>query len=94
VFPNPAKGGAVPTIHAEVGVADRVTFKIYNIAGQELQDATLDAAPTMIDSGNGPQFAYEYPWTGHIASGIYFYVVDAQKNGTHKTKSGKFAVVR
>src|SRR5207302_3058768 len=34
VFPNPSKGGAVPTLHAEVGIADRVTFKIYSIAGQ------------------------------------------------------------
>src|SRR5205085_2279881 len=41
VFPNPAKGGAVPTIHIEVGVVDRVTVKIYNVAGQELLEDAI-----------------------------------------------------
>jgi hypothetical protein len=91
VFPNPAKGGVIPTIHAEVGIADRVTIKIYNVAGQELRQDVITAPPALIDSGSGPQYVYEYPWTGHIASGVYFFVVDAERGGQHLTKSGKFA---
>jgi hypothetical protein len=94
VFPNPSRGGAVPTIHAEAGLADSLTIKIYNVAGQELFQTTLNQPPVLIDSGQGPQYAYEYPWTGHIASGVYLYVVDAEKSGQHITKAGKFAVVR
>ena len=90
VFPNPARGGAIPTLHAEVGIADRVTVKIYNVAGQELQEDVITQAPQII---NG-QYAYEYPWTGHIASGAYLFVIDAEKAGQHITKAGKFAVVR
>jgi hypothetical protein len=94
VFPNPAKGGVVPTIHVEAGLADKVTVKIYNVAGQELLKTSIDAPPTLIDSGAGAQYAYEYPWTGHIASGVYLFVVDAEKGGQHLTRTGKFAVVR
>jgi len=94
VFPNPARGGTVPTIHAEAGLADSLTIKIYNVAGQELLKTTLNQAPVLIDSGQGPQYAYEYAWQGHIASGVYLFVVDAEKSGQHITKAGKFAVVR
>jgi hypothetical protein len=64
------------------------------VAGQELAEATVTSSPAIIDSGSGPQYAYEYGWTGHIASGVYLFVIDAQKNGSHITKSGKFAVIR
>ena len=77
-----------------MGIADQVTFKIFSVAGQELQETTITASPSLIDSGAGPQYAYEYAWTGHVASGVYLFVVDAQKGGSHLTKSGKFAVVR
>jgi hypothetical protein len=90
VFPNPARGGAKPAAHVEVGIADQVTIKIYDVAGRELQEATL-AAPSLI---NG-QYAYEYVWDGTIPSGVYFYAVVAKKAGSADIKTrGKFAVVR
>ena len=94
VFPNPAKGGAKPTIHVEAGVADQVTIKIFNLAGQQMAATTLSGVPTVIDSGSGPRYAYEFTWNDRIASGIYFYLIDAEKAGQHLTKHGKFAVVR
>lgn len=94
VYPNPARGGTVPTLHIEVGIADRVTIKIYNVAGQQLVQQDLLQAPAVIDSGNGPQYAYEYSWAGHIASGVYLYHVEAEKSGVRRSRRGKFAVVR
>jgi len=94
VYPNPAVGGAKPVIHVAVGVADKVTIRIYNIAGQKVNEATVDSQPAVIDDGKGPNYAYEYIWDGHIPSGVYLYSFDAEKGGQHIRKAGKFAVVR
>ncbi|MFH1723208.1 MAG: PKD domain-containing protein [Elusimicrobiota bacterium] len=95
VFPNPAVGGAVPTIHVAVGIADKVTLRIYNIAGQQVHQATLEGTPPVIDDGSGPKYAYEYAWDGRIPSGVYLYTIVAEKSGEAGIrKAGKFAVVR
>ncbi|MFH1725560.1 MAG: PKD domain-containing protein [Elusimicrobiota bacterium] len=95
VFPNPAVGGSVPTIHIAVGVADKVTIRIYNVAGQQVHQATMESAPPVIDDGSGPKYAYEYAWDGRIPSGVYLYTVVADKSGEASIrKAGKFAVVR
>lgn len=94
-FPNPAVGGARPTLHVEVGVADRVTIRVYDIAGQPVHEATLDGPPAVINDGSGPQYAYEHAWEGHIPSGVYLYTVTAEKAGQGTIrKAGKLAVVR
>ncbi|MFH1725517.1 MAG: Ig-like domain-containing protein [Elusimicrobiota bacterium] len=95
VFPNPAVGGAVPTIHVAVGIADKVTLRIYNIAGQQVHQATMESTPPVLDDGSGPKYAYEYAWEGHIPSGVYLYTMVAEKSGEGSIrKAGKFAVVR
>ncbi|TBR23271.1 T9SS type A sorting domain-containing protein, partial [bacterium] len=95
VFPNPAVGGARPTIHVSVGLADKVTIRIYDVSGQEVHQATIDTPPSIIDDGSGPKYAYEYPWNGHIPSGVYLYTIVAEKSGQPAVrKAGKFAVVR
>ena len=91
VFPNPARAGAKPTIHLAVGKADQVIIRIYNVAGQQVHEASLDSAPQVINM----QYAYEYAWDGHIPSGVYFYVVEAKKGGQGSIRrTGKMAVVR
>lgn len=95
VFPNPAVGGQRPVLHVAVGVADRVTFRIYDISGQLVHEAMVEGAPQVVDDGGGPQYAYEHTWDGHIPSGVYLYVVVAEKNGQGAIrKTGKLAVVR
>ncbi|TPW18148.1 MAG: Uncharacterized protein FD129_85 [bacterium] len=95
VFPNPAVGGARPTVHVAVGLADKVTIRIFDISGQDVHQATLDTPPSIIDDGSGPKYAYEFPWNGHIPSGVYLYTVVAEKSGQPAVrKAGKFAVVR
>ncbi|TPW19408.1 MAG: NHL repeat containing protein [Elusimicrobia bacterium] len=95
VFPNPAVGGARPTFHLAVGVADKVTLRIYDISGQDVHQATIDTPPSIVDDGAGPKYAYEYPWNGHIPSGVYLYTIVAEKSGQPAIrKAGKFSVVR
>ncbi|MBI5244035.1 MAG: T9SS type A sorting domain-containing protein [Elusimicrobia bacterium] len=91
VFPNPARAGAKPVIHVEVGKADQVIIKIYNVAGQQVHEASIDRAAQII----GSEYAYEHAWEGHIPSGVYFYVVEAKKSGYASIRrTGKLAVVR
>jgi hypothetical protein len=94
VYPNPAKGGQVPTFHIEAGIADSVKITVYTVAGEVAHNYTVTGAPNAINDGNGLGYAYEYAWRGHIASGVYYYAIEAQKAGKKLKKTGKFAVVR
>ncbi|MBI4345484.1 MAG: hypothetical protein HY553_01425, partial [Elusimicrobia bacterium] len=95
VFPNPARGGEKPVIHLAVGVADKVTVRIFDAAGREVHRAALNQAPAVVDDGTGPRFAYEHVWDGHIPSGVYLYSVEAEKSGAAPIrKAGRLAVVR
>jgi len=90
VYPDPAKGGKVPTFHIEVGTADSVKLKVFTVAGQLAHEATLTGNPQAV----GPAYAYEYAWTGHIASGVYYYTVEAERAGKKLKARGRFSVVR
>ncbi|MHB0997393.1 MAG: right-handed parallel beta-helix repeat-containing protein [Elusimicrobiales bacterium] len=90
VYPNPAKGGKIPTFHIEVGVADSVKVRVYTVAGILAHEHTLSGVPQVI----GGVYAYEYAWQGHIASGVYYYTVEAERAGKKIKTRGRFAVVR
>ena len=90
VYPDPAKGGKVPTFHIEVGTADSVKIKVFTVAGQLAHEATLTGSPQAV----GSTYAYEYAWTGRIASGVYYYTIEADRAGKKLKAKGKFAVVR
>lgn len=94
VYPNPAKGGQVPTFHIETGIAESVKINIYAVSGDLVHSYTATGTPATVDDGQGAQYAYEYAWRGHIASGVYYYAIEAQKDGKKIKKSGKFAVIR
>lgn len=94
VYPNPAKGGQVPTFHIEVGVADSVKITVYTVSGDVAHNFTINGLPGTIDDGHGLEYAYEYAWHGHIASGVYYYAIEARKDGKKLRKTGKLAVVR
>lgn len=95
-FPNPAKAGASPTVHAELGIADRVHIRIYDIAGGLVHETELTDMPQIVNDGQGPQYAYEYKWdTSRVASGVYVLMIEAQKNGHERIKKmSKMAVVK
>jgi len=90
VYPNPAKGGKVPVFHIEVGKADTVKIRVFTVAGQLAHEATLSGAPQAI----GSAYAYEYTWAGRIASGVYYYTIEAGNGGRKIRTKGKFAVIR
>jgi hypothetical protein len=90
VYPNPAKGGKVPVFHVEVGLADSVKLKVFSVSGQSVLERTITGIPQAIDG----KYAYEYAWEGHIASGVYFYTMEAEKAGKKLKAKGRFAVVR
>jgi hypothetical protein len=94
-FPNPAKRGKKPTIHVEVGVADSVKLRIYDIAGDLLHETEITSAPLIINDGHGKEYAYEYVWDGTIPSGTYICVVQASKKDKADLKATiKLAVIR
>jgi len=90
VYPDPAKGGKVPTFHIEVGTADSVKIRVYTVAGQLAHERMLTGNPQAIGGG----YAYEYAWEGHIASGVYYYTIEAERSGKKIRTKGKFSVVR
>lgn len=94
VYPNPAKGGQVPTFHIETGIADSVKINVYAVSGDLVHSYTATGTPATVDDGQGTQYAYEYAWRGHIASGVYYYAIEAQKDGKKLKRTGKFAVIR
>jgi hypothetical protein len=95
VFPNPAREGAAPTIHFAAGVGDSVKIRIFDIAGTEVHGAILDQRPAVIRYEGKLRYAYEFPWRGHIPSGVYLYSIEAEKQGHPSIrKTGRFAVVR
>ncbi len=94
-FPNPAKKGRRPTIHVEVGIADSVNLRFYDVAGDLVHETELTGTPPVIDDGQGPQYAYEYTWSQNVASGVYIYAMRAKKNGyPDLQKISKLAVIR
>lgn len=94
VYPNPALRGAVPVLHIETGIADRVNILIYTVSGRQAHEHTLTGLPVALDDGNGLSYAYEYAWRDSVPSGVYYYHLEAEKGGQKIRKSGKFAVVR
>lgn len=90
VYPDPAKGGKVPTFHIEIGTADSVKLKVFTVAGQLAHETTLTGSPQAV----GAVYAYEYAWAGRIASGVYYYTVEAERAGKKLKAKGKFSVVR
>jgi hypothetical protein len=92
-FPNPAKDGYNPTIHVEVGIADKVEFWIYDISGELVHKAELDGSKWVIVDN---KYCYEYAWDARSsASGVYIYLVKAHKSGYEPIKVvKKLAIIK
>ena len=94
VYPNPAKGGQIPIFHIEAGLADIVKITVYDVSGDIAHNYTIAGQPSAVNDGNGLEYAYEYAWRGHIPSGVYYFIIEAQKAGKKWRKPGRFAVIR
>ena len=91
-FPNPATSTSVVTFHAGIDNATGLQVRVYNVAGELVHEGQLSGDPSIIQGSS----AYEYKWNfGDLASGAYFLVVKAQKDGESDAIARKtFVVVR
>ncbi|MBU2634826.1 MAG: lamin tail domain-containing protein [Nanoarchaeota archaeon] len=88
-YPNPAKREN-PKIHFNCGVNDAsVSFRIFTIAGEQVFGCDMSS------SYKDDKQAYEYEWdTSGKASGVYIYLIKANRNGVTLKKTGKMAVIK
>jgi hypothetical protein len=93
-FPNPAKK-TNPTFHIETGLADKVELRLYDTAGDIVHETVLTGQPQLIDDGQGPQYAYEYPWdVRNVGSGVYIFSMTARRGDKTLKKTGRCAVIK
>lgn len=92
VYPNPAKGSDTPVLHVEIGQADRVTTRIYDVAGDLVFETRIDKTPILV---NGIP-AYEEPLDpARFRSGTYIGVVTAERSGKETVrKKYRFTIVK
>jgi hypothetical protein len=87
-FPNPARGGVVPTVRVLVGqdAQEYSSFEvsIYDRGGSVVHHADVTALPGYRSDGRA---YFDYPWQGLIASGRYHVVVKARKSGGGTVRS-------
>ncbi|MBU2528862.1 T9SS type A sorting domain-containing protein, partial [bacterium] len=88
-YPNPAKREN-PKLHFNCGVSDAaVSLRIFTIAGEQVFGC--DMSNNYVVAKN----AYEYEWdTSGKASGVYIYLIKADRNGVTLKKTGKMAVIK
>jgi len=92
VFPNPTKGGEIPTLHVEVGQADQVGYRVYDVSGDLVDEGRISDAPNVV---NG-KAAYEHALNSdRFKSGTYIGVVTGEKTGKDTIrKNFRFSVVK
>ncbi len=92
-YPNPAVGGQEPTIRASLGLVDSVEITIFDVAGKQIFSDSMSGAAAGVTSAG--DYYYDYAWTGHKASGVYYAVIHGKKSdGTIVRARTKFIVVR
>ena len=96
-FPNPARRSHIATIRSQVGLADEVEVRIYDISGRLVNSGSTSAWQILDDgNGKGSQYTYDYVWdTGGVGSGVYIYAVTAKKVGSASIrKTDKVGVIK
>ncbi len=83
VFPNPFRSNDNPILHVEVGMANSVSTRIYDPAGDLVYETRVDSAVKVV---NGKP-AYEAPLDiTHLKPGAYIGIVTATKNGSESLR--------
>jgi len=97
-FPNPSRGGSVVTIRVQPGLADSLGVRVYDLSGRKVHSSSDFRDRGAYDDGNGKgaQYTYDHAWdVSGIASGVYTYVVHAQKAGQADIrKTGRVGVIK
>ncbi|MCG3205852.1 MAG: hypothetical protein KCHDKBKB_02575 [Elusimicrobia bacterium] len=92
VFPNPTPKGTVPTLHIEVGKANKVSTRIYDVSGDLVFQSSITSEITVVDG----QPCYEVSLDPHLfKAGVYIGVVTAEKEGKETIrKQYRFTILK
>ncbi len=83
VYPNPARPGDTAILHVEIGQADSLKVRIYDLAGDLVYESRITEAPIAV---NGKS-AYEHKLdASRFKSGAYIGVVTAERSGKETTR--------
>lgn len=92
VYPNPSREGDVPTLHIEIGQAESLSTRIYDVSGDLVYESSINDAPIVVEG----RPAYEHPLDAdRFRPGVYIGVVTAEKSGRETVrKKFRFTVVK
>lgn len=92
VFPNPAHLGQIPMVHIEVGMSDRVSMRIYDVAGDLVYETRITDMPQAVRGKS----AYEHSLDiARFKSGVYVGVITAEKSGKETLrKTFRFSILK
>jgi hypothetical protein len=95
-FPNPVAGEGKCTLRAEVGLAERVIFSVYNSGGEVVHMRELTSPPSAVTRDGAPRYAYDLVWDASgVPSGAYTVVMEAHRDGQNPLgKQFRVMVVR
>jgi len=92
VYPNPTRGGETPTLRVELGAAERVSTRIYDVSGDVVFEGRIDQQPIVSDG----KIAYELPLNKNLfKAGVYIGVVTAERTGRETIRRQyRFTVIK
>jgi hypothetical protein len=93
VFPNPTGVGETPTLHIEVGLAEKLSTRIYDVSGDLAYETRVDEAPLVANNGS---VSYEIKLPAdRFKSGVYVGIVTAERAGRQTIRRQyRFTVVK
>jgi hypothetical protein len=92
VFPNPTGPGQTAILHVDVGMSEKVSYRIYDVSGDLVTEGKMVEAPQAIRGRS----AYEQPLDmSHFKAGVYVGVVTAEKSGSDALrKNFRFSILK
>jgi len=88
-YPNPART-VEASAHIEAGLADSLDMRLYDAAGTQIHEATLQSPPSLLDG----RYTFESRLPA-LGSGVYTAVAVAKKSGSKPLRTTfKCAIVR
>ena len=91
VFPNPAKHGAGPVLRVQANRPDRISVRIYDVAGDLVMAGAVDLAPKVVNGIETYEMGLD---PGRFKSGVYNGVVTAKRADVTLRKRFSFTIVQ
>jgi hypothetical protein len=88
--PNLSKNGEPVNLRVTLGHNAQIHLVVYNLVGEMVYQTTVAGT----DGENDLLWQVQNQSSSPVASGLYIYVIKIDDSKTHKTYSGKIAVIR